>query len=320
MSDQPYGFGFGQQLYGQIPQQSNSYPSTVTPQNSSFPGPPRSASIDQDYAASMGAFEFNSSQIPGLGGVAPAPPAPPPQLARANSYNAPSTMLGSWAQHPPFAPSSAAVDQASLFNPAPFVETNQLPPGSAQVRKVSNPSKAPKLVAVTPPKAPASIPNPKPKPQAGNDMEEGELSEGQFEDLYESSQPDVAGDATNPPTSTAAHEETASGELADDVGDEGFYDNEEEGQTTEGPKSGFENGTRLLLFDVGALSTRLTARTGRERSASYSPISPPRETNSDAGPSKGAQVATNRKSSRPPVSESSGRTIPNQSTVQARLM
>ncbi|KAK0671199.1 hypothetical protein QBC41DRAFT_344868 [Cercophora samala] len=226
---------------------------------SAFPPPPPEAHQN----AAQASFNYNASNIPGLGMGANGtmghafPAAPPPNP---------------WAQPMP----------ASSYTPTI--------PNPHSVQQAANPSAKP----------PQSV-GPAAQVAASIEMEEGELSEGQFEDLYDDAQKSPAPASppkqtakklpvTQPSTvpSTVASQPTS----ASDTPEGGFYGNEE---------------------DEGEIGSKANGTTSRDRSASYSPFLSPRE-NSNETPtsqSQGPGPSTSVK----PQSNNPSQTVPHAPTV-----
>ncbi|KAL2261573.1 hypothetical protein VTK26DRAFT_3859 [Humicola hyalothermophila] len=229
----PYGYG---QYHGQQPTQP---PHPYSYQNFSgytapaYPVRYNSSAAEFNRDASQQSFDYNATNIPGLG----IPGATP---GGAQYHPAP------WAQHPMFPATASSVPPPQAYTPAPFpVQHAQsthsnLPSGGPSNAKGADESKPPASVVA--------------QPAVSVDTEEGELSEGQFEDLYEPREPArdrVAAQSIAKSLPVADQSQTAS---AADTPEGGFYGTDEDDK---------EKGPGVAE--------------GRERSASYSPFLSPRE-------------------------------------------
>ncbi len=128
-----------------------------------YEGPADATSVAANYVASQNSFDFNAARIPGLGITDPSP-------VENNEY---SPTLPGWG----YTPSDTAAGPAA---PAPARRKNHTPRAPmhrSSPREVHRPVPPPRARAAGPPN----------RPGGANDsaVEEGELSEGQFEDLYE---------------------------------------------------------------------------------------------------------------------------------------
>ncbi|KAK5656342.1 hypothetical protein OQA88_4722 [Cercophora sp. LCS_1] len=237
MSQHPYPYGgyghFGppaQQQQQPQPQQQSSYPGYPIP--TSYPQPPYGYNpyapithpdATNSQAVSQNSFNYNANLIPGLHvGI------PPPVMPAFSGTTFPSTAPG-------LAPNHQAPPSSSLIAP-PSQNTWNAPKSSASKHPVTS-----------------SLASTKAQPPTDHDFEEGELSEGQFEDLYEPRGSDKAPIPStrgpSPPTS------------AQDTPEGGFYGrDEDEGEiVTHGSKN------------------PVSTTEARERSGSYSPFLSPRE-------------------------------------------
>ncbi|KAK4041990.1 hypothetical protein C8A01DRAFT_14356 [Parachaetomium inaequale] len=247
MSQYPHPYGYGQ-YHGQYPPQQYPYqnvPGYPAPGHN-IPYNPSAAPIHRD--ASQAAYDLNATYIPGLGmgGTAPVE----------TQYNfAPG--VTSWTQPPGFPASTPSVPPLPTYGATPF-NPHMSQPATNGSRTAAQSLSQPAPTA--------------PRPTTDVEMEEGELSEGQFEDLYEPRED--APHAPPPPVSKPLP--LPIGDLsqpasAADTPDGGFYGTDED----EGEKAARGN-------------------EGRERSASYSPFLSPREIQSEiptpqAVADKGAQ-------------------------------
>ncbi|KAL2183071.1 hypothetical protein L209DRAFT_767256 [Thermothelomyces heterothallicus CBS 203.75] len=232
MSQYPPPYGYGQ-YHGQPPPQAYAYPNV--------PGYPASAAIPYNPSmtpshrdASQAAYGMNVTHIPGLGmgGAAPV-----------DTYGTFASGAASWNQpNGPPALTSNAPPQTHCANPFNFDGPQPSPSGASRS-------------AVPPSTQPAQG---HPRPSAAVEMEEGELSEGQFEDLYEPREDasDAPAQPIDKPAPLPAAESSQPASTADTL-DGGFYGTDEDdgGKDPRGPE-------------------------GRERSASYSPFLSPREVQS----------------------------------------
>ncbi|KAK3985699.1 protein red1 [Cladorrhinum sp. PSN332] len=214
--------------------------------------PPPAAEIHHN--ASHQSYDYNATNIPGLGVGGVAPGEPP--------YNVGFTP-NAWPQqqqHSPFPPYNQ--------NPPPFAAHPPQQLYNSQQPQFIPPAAAPSTYHKPP--QPQIVPEPVPQaaqPMASIEMEEGELSECQFEDLYsesrESSQP-AAGASVDPPTAISsaplskviASANPSQPTSAADTPDGGFYENDEneDGEVSVAPNN-----------------------TDRERTKSYSPFFSPAE-------------------------------------------
>ncbi|KAK4447483.1 protein red1 [Podospora aff. communis PSN243] len=233
---QPYGY-----------QQAPQYPPPAYNQ----PYDPVAAGIN--VAASHNSYNYNANQIPGLG-IGP-PPVPPPFRAVLDP--------NAWTQPPVYPTPVPGLAPNSQPPPAPF---NGPPQQSASWAS----SMTPNASRVTqPPPAPLGHQT-KSQPAPNDESEEGELSEGQFEDLYE---PREGVQTNNPTHRHSKHLPTADPSQptsAVATPEAGFYGNDDD----EGPTSAVKDGVATV--------------DGRERSGSYSPFLSPREIRTENTTPQGA--------------------------------
>ncbi|KAK4153101.1 hypothetical protein C8A00DRAFT_15652 [Chaetomidium leptoderma] len=228
---QPYGYG---QYQGQHPPQPYAYqnapgypaPGQNTPYN------PSAAQTNRDV--SQASYELNATHIPGLGigGTTPV-----------GAHHNPASGPAFWTQPPDFPTSAPHAPPPHTYGASSF-NSQRSPPGLAP----SGPSKSAK---------PSNQHAPTPaRPTVDDDIEEGELSEGQFEDLYEPRDyvQDAPVQAVSKVMPTGDPSQPTS---VVDTPDGGFYGTDE---------------------DDGGKDAR--GNEGRERSASYSPFLSPREVQS----------------------------------------
>ncbi|KAK3365097.1 hypothetical protein B0T24DRAFT_652237 [Lasiosphaeria ovina] len=303
MSQYPYGYGYGQ-YHGQPPPQPPpqfsppQYPYGYPPPGGYPAAPPPAynppfnpGAIDTTRHLSQGSFAYNASQIPGLG-IAGAMTAP----TGGGSYSLPPPP-GVWSQPYQFAGGVPTAAHPSIPPPGgtfrrSFSGQHTQPPSPTGV---AFPNEIPSTTAAPAAAAPPSHTGP------DNEMEEGELSEGQFEDLYEPREPvrepkepkgpkgpkesrepkelkqprepeksekplprsNIPTLPPKPPPTTSQAQVAAAAETPDAE----FYGNDEEGEVTS--------------VDKGRTMPP------RERSGSYSPFLSPREIQSeDVAPRK----------------------------------
>lgn len=193
---------------------------------------------------SQNSFDYNAGHIPGLG-IAGA------QTASLPYGGAPGT--GGWAPQPSFAAALPGIQQpVSTAIPYSALQRQSRPRDGDQARSAKLPTKPP------PPAAPRS------QPIANKDVEEGELSEGQFEDLYEPREPaqfsSAVRDPVKLPVSADPSRPTSAINTPTDTPEAGFYGNDE----------GEDEGE--IPADKNPIPVA-----ARERSGSYSPFLSPRE-------------------------------------------
>src|SRR4051794_32466497 len=148
MSQYPYGYGQQQGPESTVPFgfQPPAYPTQ------SYSSSDKNTSTTVNRNISHTAFDYNANNIPGLG-IASSPPAVSPYA---------SFWISSGPQPPPQAPPSFATGASSTASQGGAF-------GSSKPNATGAPSQPVSLQTLT----------------AYDDIEEGELSEGQFEDLYE---------------------------------------------------------------------------------------------------------------------------------------
>ena len=259
----PYSYGQGQYSGPPVPPtpphaqpQPFAYPPATTYPATSYNQSYEAHAGDLHRAASQNSFSYNANQIPGLGVGPPAPPV--------NSYgHAP----GGWPQAP-FAggvPGLQQPPQASATNPPKGPPSGGV--GSASAISNATIAARPQERTTAPAKKPPSPPS--------NDMEEGELSEGQFEDLYESTdhrqQSNSVREQQIPPSTVVP----SPGTSAVDTPEACFYGNDDdEGEV--GVKANVEKASGGCEQPTTEWGLGLTLA-ARERSRSYSPFLSPRE-------------------------------------------
>lgn len=272
MSQYPYGYG--QYLGGPVPPpppNQYAYPNQVTYPPAPGYGAPHdpNAPAPNYYAMTQSAVGYyqnsNMPGIPGLGiagtPAAGAPYQPPPALPAWGHQPQVNQEYPQFAAGTPNVPSQY---HSGYSAPAQFngpADQNYQPPTYNSIPHSLPPKPVAHLMtAVT---------------QSSDEMEEGELSDGQFEDLYEpvdsSAKSKTTGVASNAP-SMPDHSQPTS---AVDTPSGGFYTNEEEDS----------DGRNQPFAGVGAIAGALPnnhngpqrSTTVRERSGSYSPYLSPRE-------------------------------------------
>ncbi|KAK4245591.1 hypothetical protein C7999DRAFT_16201 [Corynascus novoguineensis] len=228
MPQYPHPYGYGQ-YHGQPPLQPYTYPNApsypvpghVTPYN------PSVTPVHRDV--SQASYDMNATHIPGLGigGTAPV-----------------ESGVASWNQSAGFPVPTPHAPPQQVYGRNPF-EADSSQPGASNGSRSDAPSNQ---AAIEAPRSSAIV-----------EMEEGELSEGQFEDLYEPRE-----DASDAPVKPVNKSfplpvgESSQPASAADTPDGGFYGTDE---------------------DDGGKDAR--GNEGRERSASYSPFLSPREVQSE---------------------------------------
>ena len=248
MSQYPHPYGYGQ-YHGQYPPQPYAYqnvPSNSAPGHEDSYNP---FALQIHHDASQAAFGLNGASIPGLGIGGMAATGIPPGFAPS---------AAAWGQQPGVpTPGPNVAPQGYGANP---LESQHPQPGV--VPGVSNNRAKP--VA-------SSAPSP-PHLAADIEMEEGELSEGQFEDLYEPREY-VPSAPLQPVSKVTATGDPSQPPSAADTPDGGFYgtDEDDAGKNLAGVEGTRSSSCQLSLLTVAA----------RERSASYSPFLSPREVESE---------------------------------------
>ena len=271
MSQYPHGYG---QYHGSPPQYSYPYqsPAAYTPPVYGSPPDPRAAAAH--YAMSQNSFNHNANTIPGLGIVG--------TPNSGSAYNPPG--LGGWghgqghgqAQTPSY---SAGAPGLAVQQPVP------MPDSFPQERQQQFPTRH------DPPQASNRISNTNEMGrQDSEEMEEGELSEGQFEDLYEPREPALVSTSRSanqaPPQQGGSNADMSRGASVVDTPEAGFYLTEEEEPVAGAAKNGIGAGK---LPRISNLEYREPTCQGRERSGSYSPYLSPREIQCDRTPNDGNQ-------------------------------
>ncbi|KAL2145552.1 hypothetical protein VTI28DRAFT_6944 [Corynascus sepedonium] len=264
MSQYPHPYGYGQH-HGQPPLQPYTYPNApsypvpghVTPYN------PSVTPVHRDV--SQAAYDMNATHIPGLGigGTAPV-----------ESYGSFESGVSSWNQPAGLPVPTPHAPQQQVYGRNTF-EAGSSQPGASNSSRSDAPSNQAAIEA--------------PRPSAIVEMEEGELSEGQFEDLYEPRED--ASDAPVKPvnkTFPLPVGESSQPASAADTPDGGFYGTDE---------------------DDGGKDAR--GNEGRERSASYSPFLSPREVQSEIPTPQAAMDKEAQSTPAEPVVETQSLASPN---------
>lgn len=274
MSHYPYGYGFqGQQPPQQQPYPYQPYGSYPAPGYGAQPPPqqqPPPATVDY-YAATQSAYDYNANNIPGLGTPLTAPQFPVP-------------FGGQWDQGGYRTPATPATYPA--YNTSTFVPIPPAPPPQANPQ--ANPQArvpAPQEPQAKPQYRPdSSRPQSKTQPKEEqlkeqsrqplkdvDSQDEGEISDGEFDDLYEDvyEQPVVAQKTkVSSPVSSEGHATSGTDQAAN------FYDTEmdEASASNDRPEAAIGKAT-----GVEVSMEQEPMRTERERSGSYSPYLSPRE-------------------------------------------
>lgn len=292
MSQYPYGYGF----QGQQPQQQQYPYQPYGPYSAPGYGapPPQPPSQQQQpqqslpttpnyYAATQSAYDYNATNIPGLSTPSTASFFPVP-------FNAPWDQNGYGAnappaQYPPYMPNSTPSIPASYANRQSQAPALQDPEPPAQFRQ--NQAKVqPKVQPKVPTKVPTKVQQigrlteqPIQQPRDVDSQEEGEISDGQFDDLYD--------DASNqPPAPQLLTAASASGKSSEDGVASGtdqepnFYDTDVDNI----PALNNQSTVALRGKAPGSDDAPTQAeppRTERDRSRSYSPYLSPREIKQD---------------------------------------
>ncbi|KAK8072209.1 hypothetical protein PG996_005557 [Apiospora saccharicola] len=287
MSQPPYAYG---QYPGQQLQQSYPYmPNTSQPPGLSYGAVPQAPSpsfITGNFAAINSSFEQNGSRIPGLGmggGF--------PSSAAAPSYPAVNDSL--WRQ-----------GNVSMLKGAPA-------PADTQPQKTGNQQTAPQAPAAP---ADASHFGARSAQNTGSKdiLEEGELSEGEFEDLYEPRHSTNAAklkpSQASRPSSTALDNQGSAGDADESsIYDTGSSKGEINNDSTSASLPAVEEDDEE--YSPGEYGESDVVRV-RDRSGSYSPYLSPREVHKEAPTIARAPPRTERTFSTPePVHLSATRDI-----------
>ncbi|KAK0655567.1 hypothetical protein B0T16DRAFT_14252 [Cercophora newfieldiana] len=229
----PYGYGqySGPPPPSQQQQQPYGYEAATQypPPGYHQPYDPRGAEIHR--AASQNSLNYNANQIPGLG------IGPPPVAAAFGAV----PDQGAWSQPPPFTTTVPGLV------PPPQPSPMGLLGGPPHPTDYWSTPGAPHVTQSLPTVPQASQTQSQPQPPSSNDIEEGELSDGQFEDLYE-------------PREIAKPQPTADQPASPvDTPEAGFYGNDDDDGAIPAVKDGPDTAD------------------GRERTGSYSPFLSPDE-------------------------------------------
>src|SRR3569833_1200610 len=245
MSQYPYNYGLWPMP---STSQQHSY-QPLHPSASAHGAHPDANPLEGQYAASQASFEYNANRIPGLGATSP---------PTASNQQVPGLLTG-W-------------DSASALPSAPPAANN-----GHQDTSFYSPQHPVQDHASS--SAPAAIARPQ---SDDDDVEEGELSEGQFDDLYEPTEPASRPQPSSGPAAIELAEEVVdiseSRDLSEvDLQDTTFYEEDEPGEITSDINDA--STSHQAVADRGsAPGDRQKPRAaGRERSGSYSPYLSPRE-------------------------------------------
>lgn len=279
MSQYPHGYG---QYTGHPPQYPYPYqpPQSYPPPGLMTPYPPPVYSTPAEpqasgahYGMAQNAFNANASNIPGLGIVGTPNSGSP--------YNAAGMAPPGWDQSYTSSSISAGAPGTTAIPPAPPTTSFHQQPQTT----------FPPLQHPAP--TSSRLPNPIELQNQSNsggideddDMEEGELSEGQFADLYEPRDSDSRGMKAAPMRKNPSNNDPSRGASVADTPEAGFYTTEDEGATTAKTKDGVGEG---VSSRVSNRASQELSNQGRDRSGSYSPYLSPREIESDRTPNDGA--------------------------------
>ncbi|KAK7743827.1 hypothetical protein SLS53_003846 [Cytospora paraplurivora] len=288
MSQYPYGYGF----QGQQPQQQYSYQpygaysaasgyGAQQPQEPQQPQQPPPTTGNY-YAATQSAYDYNANNIPGLG----APPAGP---------LFPVPFNGTWdqsgygtnsvsAQYPPYIPIPTTSTPASYTNKQNEAPASRDPDPPSQYRQNQSrvQTKAPQIQRLAE--------EPKQQPKDVDSQEEGEISDSQFDDLYD----DLVNQPSDPHPLKVA---SASGKSSEDGVATGtdqepnFYETDVEEPPAFKSQPTITSRGKALGSDV-AFSQTEPSRVERDRSRSYSPYLSPREVEQDVATPENAKAGS----------------------------
>ncbi|KAH8886737.1 hypothetical protein GQ53DRAFT_335735 [Thozetella sp. PMI_491] len=258
----PYFYGFSQNP-GQPPpqqptsqqnpypyqqQQSTSYASPAlnpAPHDQQYP-PYTPGTSEGNFTASQASYDYNASRIPGLG-ITGTPTAPTSS---------------------PFTAPPGITLWASGGNLQPSTLAGSVPPGQdragSHAASTTRPSQTPASQPQAPPAAALAQPPVANTNPPVDEIEEGELSEGQFEDLYEPKEPlepvrplQPAKQTTQASEVTSSALRTRSASVGDDVEPDLYGDGEEEGE--EGEITTEQDSTETGQIQSDSYSPFLTA-------------------------------------------------------------
>lgn len=266
MSQYPYGYGYP----GQQPQQYQPYGSYSVPsygaqqsQQPQQPPPPQPTTPDY-YTATQSAFNYNANSIPGLG----APPTAPlyGQWDR-NGFG----VIGSPALYPPCIPNptSTPTSYTTKQNQAPV---RQNPEPTPQYQH-TQPKVQPK-----PQRTERSTEQPRQQLKDVDSQEEGEISDSQFDDLYDDASNHPPGPQPSAALASAKSSEDSVASATDQ--EPNFYDTDLDDISAPNNQSTVPLRSKALVGDKAPRQAE-PPRTERERSRSYSPYLSPREVEQD---------------------------------------
>ncbi|KUI73491.1 Protein red1 [Cytospora mali] len=275
MSQYPYGYGFqGQQPQQQYPYQpygAYSAPGYGAQQPQQPQQPPPTTS--NYYAATQSAYDYNANNIPGLGTPSTTPLFPVPfngpldQSGYGTSAPLPS------AQYPPYVP-----------NPTPPIPASY--PKMQNQTSVLQDSKPPPQYRQNQPKAQIKVQQiqrltkqPRQQPRDVDSQEEGEISDSQFDDLYD----DESNQPSGPQQHTAASASAKSSEdgvVSGTDQEPNFYDTDVDEVPAPNIQSTVALRAKVLGNDKPPRQAE-ASRNERDRSRSYSPYLSPREVEQD---------------------------------------
>lgn len=273
MSQNPYGYPYGG---GQAPPQPYPYPpfSAYPPPTNGFAGQPQlqqhpfqspsyPTAPESYYAASQSAFDHNAGSIPGLG--------------HPSTSQFPMAFNASWAQTgypavgtpvqfptPTHAPFSTQVAYSTPQFEAPQPSTAQMVAQTSPLARTGEQAKHE-------PKRPLKEQTkPPPKTQAGNteSEDEGEISDGYFDDLYDDVANQQSFESQQAAVSPARFADNGDTDALDQ--ETNFYDTD-----MEEPSAAVEtiSGLQPRMLD----GSKLAQEVERERTRSYSPHLSPAE-------------------------------------------
>ncbi|KAF2968528.1 hypothetical protein GQX73_g5030 [Xylaria multiplex] len=243
MADNPHGYG---QYISHYPPPPTSFPPTSGSSNTQsayyYPASQIGAVPPANYTMSQSAYDHNSNRIPGLGlgGT---------QIAPATSFRPGAPQPRPAQEHNPQIP------QINSF----FQQSQQRPPSS--LPQQSHPPYQP------------------PQSQPQNILEEGELSEGEFEDLYEPKAPTNAPQVAPPnkPARASHHLDSSNSSIGDADGSSIYDPHDPHVIRPESAAQAASNNVPGVEQDDSPDDDWEPSYPDRERSGSYSPYLSPRE-------------------------------------------
>lgn len=274
MSQYPYGYGFqGQQPQQQYPYQP--YGTYATPgyggqqpqqPQHQQPQQPPPTTTNSYYAATQAAYDYNANNIPGLGTPSTSPLFPNPFSGpwdqAGYGMNAPPT------QYPPYAP------HPTPSFPGSYANKQEQPPVRQDHEPTSHRQTQPKVQAKAP-RIERLTEKPKEQPKDVESQEEGEISDGQFDDLYDDV--NIQSSGPQPLTVASASAKSSEGEVASATDQEpNFYDTDVDDTSAPNQQATVALRSKVLEGDE-ASGLADPSRTERDRSRSYSPYLSPRE-------------------------------------------